>query len=249
MPNFSGPVPQQTPLTGKPMQPKETNASLFEPAPLPPSATNKARPKDTVHKVSSADLLQDFCHSSFFFVQTLMESMGGNDQAAPLHTTVVRERPVGLEPHMVSQTRPDAAFEMDEGEYSGPYDDRNQRSGHGKCVYKDGSWYEGEWDHNKRHGRGTMTYPKTGAVYDGEWHEGERSGHGVLRYNGGDSSYEGQWLRDLKHGYGCFRFQSGAEYTGQFFEGKMHGQGTYTYADGQVTYPARNYFWSLIVWA
>ena len=166
-------------------------------------------------------------------LQILQESMGGNDEIAALQTTVIKERPVGMEPHMASQVRTEAAADEDNIKtYNGNQNAIGQRHGHGKCTYNDGSTYEGEWECGLRHGRGTMRY-RSGAEYDGEWAKGERSGHGVMTYSDRESRYEGQWVRDLKHGYGCFRFRSGAEYTGQFYEGKMHGQGTYTYADGQ----------------
>lgn len=185
--------------------------SMFEPAPLPNSMAQQSRPQDQL-------------------LQLLMESQGGADQIAQINTPVIKERPTGIQPHMVQTVQAGKRGDADMGAYEGNVEG-GVRRGHGTCVYKNGNKYEGEWDNNFRHGRGTMHYA-SGGSYDGEWLEGERSGHGVMKYKEG-GTYEGQWLRDLKHGYGCFKFASGANYTGQWFEGKMHGQGTYTYADGQ----------------
>uniref|UniRef100_A0A7S4M0V1 Uncharacterized protein n=2 Tax=Guillardia theta TaxID=55529 RepID=A0A7S4M0V1_GUITH len=204
-------IPRQTKLTGMPMKEPKVERTAYEPAPLPKSVINQARPKDEVF-------------------QKLMASMGGNDEIAPFQTPVIKERPIGVEPHMAAPMRQEDRGEVDEGEYEGEKEG-GMRHGKGKCRYANGNQYIGEWVNNKRNNRGTM-YFASSAVYDGEWLEGERSGHGVMKYSDG-STYEGQWLRDLKHGYGCYRFASKASYTGQWFEGRMHGQGTYEFADGQ----------------
>ena len=216
MPSFAAPavsIPAQTRLTGAPLRGNTAthDEPVFEAAPLPNSMAHKSRPQDEL-------------------LQMLMDSQGTADQIATVNTPVVKERPTGLQPHMVKTRAAEARGEHDMGAFEGNMQN-GVRSGQGTCVYKNGNKYEGDWDANKRHGRGTMDYA-SGATYDGEWVEGERSGHGVMKYQNG-GTYEGQWLRDLKHGYGCFKFGSGANYTGQWFEGKMHGQGTYTYSDGQ----------------
>jgi len=198
-------------LQGAPLKHQKVQDSLFEAAPLPNSMAQQSRPQDMI-------------------LQMLMDSQGGADQIASINTPVIKERPTGVEPHMVQAQKAELRGELDMGTYEGNLD-AGMRRGHGTCIYKNGNKYEGDWANNKRHGRGTMNYC-SGASYDGEWVEGERSGHGVMKYKDG-GTFEGQWLRDLKHGYGCFKFSSGANYTGQWFEGKMHGQGTYTYADGQ----------------
>lgn len=186
-------------------------SSMFEAAPLPNSMAQQSRPQDHI-------------------LHMLMESQGGADQIAQINTPVIKERPTGVEPHMVQTNKAGPRGDADMGAYEG-HMEGGVRQGSGQCVYKNGNKYEGDWQNNLRHGRGTMHYASS-ASYDGEWQEGERSGHGVMKYKDG-GTYEGQWLRDLKHGYGCFKFASHANYTGQWFEGKMHGQGTYTFADGQ----------------
>lgn len=196
---------------GAPLKPKGNEDTMFESAPLPNSMAQSKRAQDSL-------------------LQMLMDSQGGADQIATVNTPVIKERPTGIEPHMVQAQKAELRGELDKGAYEGNLEG-GVRRGQGTCIYKNGNKYEGDWDKNKRHGRGTLHY-SSGASYDGEWQEGERSGHGVMKYKDG-GSYEGQWLRDLKHGYGCFKFDSGANYTGQWFEGKMHGQGTYTYSDGQ----------------
>eukprot|EP00802_Teleaulax_amphioxeia_P013397 Tamp_13448.p1 GENE.Tamp_13448~~Tamp_13448.p1 ORF type:complete len:432 (+),score=109.61 Tamp_13448:99-1298(+) len=203
-------VPQSK-LTGAPLKENKVQSSMFEAAPLPNSMAQQSRPQDHI-------------------LHMLMESQGGADQIAQINTPVIKERPTGVEPHMVQTNKAGPRGDADMGAYEG-HMEGGVRQGSGQCVYKNGNKYEGDWQNNLRHGRGTMHYASS-ASYDGEWQEGERSGHGVMKYKDG-GTYEGQWLRDLKHGYGCFKFASHANYTGQWFEGKMHGQGTYTFADGQ----------------
>ncbi len=58
--------------------------------------------------------------------------MGGKDQVAALHTTVIKERPVGMEPHTASQGRAEAADGDEDGEYEGVRDSKGQRNGQGK---------------------------------------------------------------------------------------------------------------------
>ena len=206
-------TPLLTTLQGAPLKENKAtyNDPVFEPAPLPNAMSQKPRHHDIV-------------------MQMLMDSQGGADQIATVNMPVIRERPTGVQPHMVQTKKADPRGDADMGAYEGGMVN-GMRGGQGTCVYKNGNKYEGDWEKNKRHGRGAMDYA-SGGKYDGEWIEGERSGHGVMKYRNG-GSYEGQWLRDLKHGYGCFKYGSGANYTGQWFEGKMHGQGTYTYSDGQ----------------
>ena len=47
---------------------------------------------------------------------------------------------------------------MDEGIYSGELNKKNgMKNGTGKCVYADGSIYEGSWYNNLREGIGVMS--------------------------------------------------------------------------------------------
>jgi hypothetical protein len=58
--------------------------------------------------------------------------MGGKDQIAALHTTVIKERPVGLEPHMATQGRAETAAADEDGNYEGGKDKADKRHGQGK---------------------------------------------------------------------------------------------------------------------
>ena len=64
--------------------------------------------------------------------QVLTASMTGKDQIAALHTTVIKERPVGLEPHMATQGLNEAEDGEDQGQYDGATDKAGKRSGQGK---------------------------------------------------------------------------------------------------------------------
>lgn len=46
---------------------------------------------------------------------------------------------------------------MDHGKYEGEYNGDGLRHGKGKCVYFDGSTYEGDWSNGWRHGKGTLS--------------------------------------------------------------------------------------------
>ena len=47
-------------------------------------------------------------------------------------------------------------------------------NGNGKCVYANGTVYEGQWLKNKLEGNGKCVYAD-GEVYDGQWLNGNRN--------------------------------------------------------------------------
>lgn len=49
-------------------------------------------------------------------------------------------------------------------------DDNWNRSGRGKCMWPDGSSYDGEWLSDKRHGSGTFI-DCCGEEYTGQWND------------------------------------------------------------------------------
>lgn len=44
----------------------------------------------------------------------------------------------------------------EDGEYEGNKNELGERHGKGKCVWVDGTVYEGEWLNNKKHGYGEL---------------------------------------------------------------------------------------------
>ena len=52
----------------------------------------------------------------------LMESQGGADQIAQINTPVIKERPTGVEPHMVQTNKAGPRGDADMGAYEGHMD-------------------------------------------------------------------------------------------------------------------------------
>jgi hypothetical protein len=73
------------------------------------------------------------------------------------------------------------------------------RCGVGRCVWADGSTYEGEWENNKRHGNG--------------------------KFNCEIFEYVGQWQQDMKHGRGKMTKRGEEPIFGPFENDKMNGLG------------------------
>ncbi|HRN93233.1 MAG TPA: hypothetical protein PL084_00780, partial [Chitinophagales bacterium] len=93
------------------------------------------------------------------------------------------------------------------GKYTGKYNEKGEKHGHGKAVLSTGEVYDGEWANDKRNGFGKATM-KDGAAYTGEWKDNKRSGQGI------------------------YTFLNGDKYVGLFTDNKMNGAGIYYYADG-----------------
>merc|ERR1719375_86596 len=104
------------------------------------------------------------------------------------------------------------------------------REGDGRCVFANGSTYDGQWSGDAFHGRGSFraapaeevasspaarrksgcTKADDGNVvpaeqYDGEWKCGQRDGQGDISLPSKDS-YSGGWFQGRKHGKGVFSF-------------------------------------------
>lgn len=85
--------------------------------------------------------------------------------------------------------------------YFGMRNESGQRDGMGKCIYLDGSTYEGSWLNDKREGHGLLT-ERNGSVYTGNWHNDMRHGEGRQELHSG-ICFEGPiWVKDRKHGRG-----------------------------------------------
>lgn len=76
--------------------------------------------------------------------------------------------------------------------------------------------YAGEWEGDKQHGRGKCIYAD-GSVYDGDWKEGVRCGQGKITH--GAFSYEGGWVDDRPDGQGMCKEENGDRYIGGFYFG------------------------------
>jgi len=116
--------------------------------------------------------------------------------------------------------------------------------GHGKYVFQDGSWYEGEWqkggeigEHVRRHGKGVMVDGEQS--YEGSWVNDKIHGSGIFRY-ASKAKYEGEWVENLYGGKGKYTWPSGAYYEGEWLNNKMHGTGVYIDEKG-TTWEGRFY--------
>ena len=68
--------------------------------------------------------------------------------------------------------------DTDQGVYSGEINQANEREGHGRQDWLDGSYYEGEWKDNLKHGFGEYSDQKY--KYIGQWKNGAKHGKGKL---------------------------------------------------------------------
>lgn len=88
-----------------------------------------------------------------------------------------------------------AKLEMDDGTQCVVSMSNNQRTGNGRCVFPQGSVYDGEWLNNKKHGFGTYTFSSTSSPV---------------------ASYEGYFSHGKLHGKGSITYRSGAIFIGEF---------------------------------
>ena len=70
----------------------------------------------------------------------------------------------------------------------------NLRHGHGKCIFADGSEYEGEFQRGFFEGYGVLTYSEArgGGFYAGDWTKGEKKFGMEVRADG-TLRHDGQW--------------------------------------------------------
>ncbi|XP_068096772.1 MORN repeat-containing protein 1 isoform X2 [Hyperolius riggenbachi] len=113
-----------------------------------------------------------------------------------------------------------------EGEWKG-----GKKHGHGKLLFRDGSYYEGEFVHGEITGNGLRYWAASGNKYSGEFQEGELHGHGVLLYKDG-GRYEGEFVLGVREGHGFLVDKNGQTYSGAFHKDKKHGEGQMSYQNG-----------------
>ncbi|KAM6434432.1 MORN repeat-containing protein 1 isoform 2-T2 [Liasis olivaceus] len=108
---------------------------------------------------------------------------------------------------------------------------RGKKHGHGKLLFKDGSYYEGEFANGEIVGHGLRYWASTGNTYSGQFLCGELHGHGVFRYGNG-GKYEGEFSYGIREGYGSLTGKDGETYQGCFHNNKKHGGGKMTFPNG-----------------
>jgi hypothetical protein len=66
-------------------------------------------------------------------------------------------------------------------DYEG-YTLNGMKQGHGKLMFEDGAYYEGNFERDQINGRGVLYYCQEKPAYEGEWVNGQFHGEGIL-YN------------------------------------------------------------------
>ncbi|XP_054857869.1 MORN repeat-containing protein 1 isoform X2 [Eublepharis macularius] len=117
-------------------------------------------------------------------------------------------------------------------EYEGEWKD-GKKQGHGKLLFKDGSYYEGEFVDGEIVGNGFRYWAYTGNTYSGQFLYGELHGHGVMQYKDG-RKYEGDFCYGLQEGHGLLTDKDGQQYEGSFYKSKRHGGGKMRFKNGDV---------------
>ncbi|XP_051844732.1 MORN repeat-containing protein 1 isoform X3 [Antechinus flavipes] len=114
--------------------------------------------------------------------------------------------------------------------YEGEWKD-GKKHGHGKLLFKDGSYYDGEFVDGEIFGMGQRYWSSTGNTYTGQFVLGELHGHGVMIYKEG-GKYEGEFYQGMREGPGTLTDKNGQVYQGTFHENKKHGVGQMTFNNG-----------------
>ncbi|XP_045155159.1 MORN repeat-containing protein 1 [Echinops telfairi] len=127
------------------------------------------------------------------------------------------------------------SFFQYEGDWKG-----GRQHGHGKLLFKDGSYYEGDFvdgeitGEGRRHwvssGHGLLV-DQDGQVYEGSFHNHRKHGHGHMLFRNGDT-YEGDWVLDQRQGHGVLSCADGSTYEGQWHRGVFSGEGRLTHRSG-----------------
>ncbi|XP_074074791.1 MORN repeat-containing protein 1 isoform X2 [Macrotis lagotis] len=116
--------------------------------------------------------------------------------------------------------------------YEGEWKD-GKKHGHGKLLFKDGSYYEGEFVDGEIIGKGQRYWSSSGNTYSGEFFLGELQGHGIMMYKDG-GKYEGEFSHGAREGHGTLIDKNGQFYQGSFHENKKHGVGQMTFNNGDT---------------
>ncbi|KAK2504314.1 hypothetical protein MC885_011287 [Smutsia gigantea] len=114
--------------------------------------------------------------------------------------------------------------------------------GHGKLLFKDGSYYEGEFVDGEIMGEGFRHWAWSGygclvdldgQTYWGSFHDNKRHGHGRMAFRNGDT-YEGDWVWDQRQGHGVLCCADGSTYKGQWHGDVFSGLGSMIHCSGVV---------------
>lgn len=116
-----------------------------------------------------------------------------------------------------------------------------RRHGYGQLLYPKQHparrlKHEGTWRHGQMTGHGKIIW-RNGDFYEGNFAANKISGFGVIKYAENNpknlTSYSGEWRNDIFNGAGELEWTSGEKFSGNFLNGNMNGNGTYIWPDGR----------------
>ena len=138
--------------------------------------------------------------------------------------------------------------------YEGQWDQQNCRTGRGRCIMLDSTFYDGYWVKGEPQVLGRFIRPN-GELYEGLIKNGKANGKGVLvnmegykyvgywqddkRHGSGEetfpnnTTYQGEFLYDMHHGHGVQIMTNKSYYQGEFFENKFNGVGEFVWPSGE----------------
>ncbi|XP_078186238.1 MORN repeat-containing protein 1 isoform X13 [Callithrix jacchus] len=108
---------------------------------------------------------------------------------------------------------------------------RPPRDGHGKLLFKDGSYYEGAFVDGEITGEGRRHWAWSGDTFSGQFVLGEPQGRGVIEYKAG-GCYEGEVSHGMREGLGFLVDRDGQVYQGSFHGNRRHGPGQMLFKNG-----------------
>ena len=117
--------------------------------------------------------------------------------------------------------------------YEGGWNLKNQRSGYGISINKEGNVFKGLWE-NDNFGKYGAFIESNGNYYIGELENGKLKGKGEIVINN-KMKYKGEFNDDLPHGIGILEnFKDKFIYNGNLIKGIKEGYGEIKYEDGTI---------------
>jgi hypothetical protein len=115
-------------------------------------------------------------------------------------------------------------MELEDGSiYEGQWSKEGLRTGRGKCLFKDGVYFDGFWIDGVPEIIGRFIKPNKD-LYEGIVKKGKFNGKGIM-FNPNGYKYVGEWKDNMKHGKGEEIFEEKGVYRGEFKNNFHHGEG------------------------
>ena len=175
----------------------------------------------------------------------------------PQQQTIVPERQREREQQEVLVPKVETVTFPTGEKYIGTLDSMRNFHGHGRLIYSNGNWCEGEWIRGEMTGHGKKFFTESERLDIGEYKNGDRVGIGRMEWSDGDwaegpwnnnginvrgkkyvAAYkrldEGDFVDHLRDGHGVMKWDNGDRYEGVWKDTDegLTGFGTYYYANG-----------------